>query len=1171
MTNKNVHISTLITMILASASVLAEVPIAITAIEADDIEAVNYDEERIIVTGSRIDRSDFIGRSPIVTDVENLDTGRVILRGLDNPNRSRVLVNGVQSEFQLVSPGSGIDLNRIPAALIDRVEIVTGPTSAVYGSEAAGGVVNFDLRNDFGGFKLGGSYALYGLQSLLGDYRFTVESKNQCDASHGSPLPGWALQNKWNFGLPDFNVRGDFMTWGDIEDGYKQGTVAPQSPPRDYKFKIPELVLDMTFDQAEKLIERINALDSVPAQDKRDYILNLNMSIVFGGEGRLSDWAYVFGQFNPDQVFEDFKQWSANRSEEDRQRSEADFQAFSRSVGSSDFAGAGGDESPDSGATATTQDAETTQPTKDPRNPFDMGFTYPAEYMFDLTLCKTKKQRDDFDKYMTAREAARLNWAVHFDYMRGYPYTARTERERIQDEKICADSLVARDNANNSLRALWKQCLNGDTGTAQITPGSADSSVSQSTEAPAAGEQPAISSSTDSGVSVDAERFGISLGYKFSENFSAELHAYQYVGGADGEKTRVPATGLGFAIHPENYSLSFGVPFSEYANRDQNAGLDARAIRTYTNDSGIGRLDNFLQDGPIGGFTRPGTVTRRFRNDNWQIFWDLDVNRSRLGPTVGYHYEHVPKHQVFQEFGGYGPQGNANGAQTQDPWLQTTDLLKGYTTRRLSFNNNYYNIYTVPEIVGFDFNTLNGVANQTFWGNDKCGDAALPAEGVDYLSPGSSAIDSVDDQWALEHVGLDGDEPKLDEFATPIVVGIIDTGIDWNHLDFSWDNLWRNEAEIPDNGIDDDGNGYIDDLIGWNFTGQNNTPWDYDGHGTFVAGIIAATQGNDAGIDGINGSAKIMVLKALNSFGRTRGSYIAEAIAYGADNGAHVLNLSVTGPGFPKIVQDAVDYARSKGVLVIVAAGNRGEEIASAEPAPLRGVLTVAATDRDDKRAPFSNVGLAVGVAAPGIDVVSLRARATDFMFNSADTPYQRQDAFLGDDARYYRSTGTSFSTPIVTGIASLVLATNPELTPAQLTRILKQSARDVEVPGIDRFTGYGVVDARAALAADPEFFIHAMLPFMRQVSVEDRGYLQVVGHADADQFAAARLELGQGEDPQTWITVGDPMTEPVRAAELARIPAEQLAEASTWTIRLTVEHQNGRTREMRYVIDVSE
>src|SRR5690606_10808382 len=172
---------------------------------------------------------------------------------------------------------------------------------------------------------------------------------------------------------------------------------------------------------------------------------------------------------------------------------------------------------------------------------------------------------------------------------------------------------------------------------------------------------------------------------------------------------------------------------------------------------------------------------------------------------------------------------------------------------------------------------------------------------------------SYDDMWAIKRVGFTADRDSAWKLvkpdAKPVTVAVIDTGVDWNHLDLSWDNIWRNTREIPDNGLDDDGNGYVDDIIGWDFFANGNKPWDHDGHGTFVAGVIAARWNNGAGLAGINPKARIMVIKAINNFGHSRASYLAEGIVYAADNGARVINLSVGGKNLTRVEQAAIDYA----------------------------------------------------------------------------------------------------------------------------------------------------------------------------------------------------------------------------------------------------------------------
>lgn len=428
-----------------------------------------------------------------------------------------------------------------------------------------------------------------------------------------------------------------------------------------------------------------------------------------------------------------------------------------------------------------------------------------------------------------------------------------------------------------------------------------------------------------------------------------------------------------------------------------------------------------------------------------------------------------------------------------------------------------------------------------------------------------------DDQWAIKRVGLtlepDSAWTQLGPDPQPVTVAVIDTGLDWNHLDFSYDNIWKNPGEVPDNRIDDDDNGYVDDIIGWDFMAGTNNPWDHDGHGTIVAGIIAADTDNDIGIAGINPHARIMVLKALNAFGHTRASYVAEAIVYAADNGARVINLSVGGPTLTRIETAAIAHARAKGVVVVVAAGNEGVNVAEFGLAGADGVITVGATNLDDSHPNFSNWGPGVDIAAPGVDVLSLRARRTDTMLGIKDVPYEAGTAYVGEDRRYYRVSGTSFSTPIVAGVASLVLSARPELTAEQVETILVQSAEDIQTPGVDQFSGAGMVDARAALAMDPAFRIEASITGLEVVQGASGPVVRVHGSAGADRFRSARIDVGRGERPTAFTTVLDNVA--AASGALGDIPADAFRGAPVWTVRLTVTHADGRTREARYVLDV--
>lgn len=252
-----------------------------------------------------------------------------------------------------------------------------------------------------------------------------------------------------------------------------------------------------------------------------------------------------------------------------------------------------------------------------------------------------------------------------------------------------------------------------------------------------------------------------------------------------------------------------------------------------------------------------------------------------------------------------------------------------------------------------------------------------------------------------------------------IVVAVIDTGVDYKHPDLDA-NIWVNKGEIADNGIDDDGNGYIDDVNGWDFVNDDNDAMDKDGHGTHVAGTIAAEK-NDFGVTGVAYNAKIMAVKVLDDNGSGTNVDVAAGIKYAADNGADVINLSLGG-GYSSEIEEAVKYATAKGTVVVMAAGN---EYASEPgfPANLANQwgVTVGAVDSANKMPDFSNKAGSTEldyVVAPGSQVYST-------------TP----------DNTYSTFSGTSMATPHVAGVAALILSANPNLTPAEVESLLTQTA----------------------------------------------------------------------------------------------------------------------------------
>jgi len=275
-----------------------------------------------------------------------------------------------------------------------------------------------------------------------------------------------------------------------------------------------------------------------------------------------------------------------------------------------------------------------------------------------------------------------------------------------------------------------------------------------------------------------------------------------------------------------------------------------------------------------------------------------------------------------------------------------------------------------------------------------------------------------------------------------VIVAVIDTGVDYNHPDIA-SNIWINEAEIPDNGVDDDGNGYVDDVRGWDFVSlfgeiPDNDPIDRLGHGTHVAGTIAAIGNNGEGIIGIAPGAWIMALKGLNDGGQGQGSDLAEAIQYAVDNGADVLNNSWGRQGISLTLKEVFDYAYANGVVALAAAGNRNADVITFIPAGLENVIAVASTDREDRKSSFSNWGKTIDIAAPGggsgdmrenpsgqhdyMDILSLRAFGSDRLAGVVNTV---PEEFVVDQF-YYRLRGTSMACPHAAGVAALLVAFHP-------------------------------------------------------------------------------------------------------------------------------------------------
>jgi len=271
-----------------------------------------------------------------------------------------------------------------------------------------------------------------------------------------------------------------------------------------------------------------------------------------------------------------------------------------------------------------------------------------------------------------------------------------------------------------------------------------------------------------------------------------------------------------------------------------------------------------------------------------------------------------------------------------------------------------------------------------------------------------------------------------------IVIADIDSGVDYTHEDLAA-NMWTNPGEIAGNGIDDDGNGYVDDVRGWDFANDDNDPMDDHGHGTHTSGTIAAVANNGLGVAGVMWEAKIMPLKFLGASGSGTFEDGAEAILYAVQMGAPISSNSwgcSPSPGcYSQVVEDAIAVADQAGMLFVVAAGNDGRDNETITSYPCdstqANVVCVAATDQSDLLADFSNWGVTeVDLGAPGVGVQS--------------TVPAVGNACCSDPSGYLYLNGTSMATPHVSGTAGLLLSEYGSLPPEQLKDLLLTSVDPV-------------------------------------------------------------------------------------------------------------------------------
>ena len=405
-----------------------------------------------------------------------------------------------------------------------------------------------------------------------------------------------------------------------------------------------------------------------------------------------------------------------------------------------------------------------------------------------------------------------------------------------------------------------------------------------------------------------------------------------------------------------------------------------------------------------------------------------------------------------------------------------------------------------------------------------------------------------EEQWNLSLIDMPG-AWAIEKGDPEVIIAVVDTGFDYTHEDLA-SQTWVNAGEIPDNGIDDDNNGYIDDVNGWDFSeppksdgngkSQNgdNDPIDESGHGTHVAGIVGAAVDNDLGISGIAWNCTLMPIRGAGVRG-IRDNRSAAAIVYAVDNGARVINMSWGGRERSFVLRDAVDYAYARGVLMVAASGN-GSEGASIFPAGYRKVISVAATEQHKQKFYQSNFGASIDIGAPGNVILSTHI-----------------------NNRYRPLSGTSMATAHVSGVAALIISKRPSLTHQEVRQILLSTTDPItESPGL---VGAGNLNAARALMASSSLKAHILSP---EAHSGGSNQIEVIGTAGGFKFDTWQLLYGPSAVPTAFQPIHAPSQQQKINETLLVWETSSVAEG-IYTLRLEVNSVEGTVLRDEVVVSV--
>ena len=428
------------------------------------------------------------------------------------------------------------------------------------------------------------------------------------------------------------------------------------------------------------------------------------------------------------------------------------------------------------------------------------------------------------------------------------------------------------------------------------------------------------------------------------------------------------------------------------------------------------------------------------------------------------------------------------------------------------------------------------------------------------LIPNDSLIS---EQWALQKINA-FDAWNITQGVDTVLLAIIDTGIDYDHPDLT-NKIFINSGETgadqfgndkKNNGIDDDGNGFIDDYRGWDFTdrvgfpfdstggdylGWDNNPFDDQGHGTFVSGIAAGESNNLYGIAGAAPMIKMLNLRAFDPGGFGEEDDVAAAILYAVVMGSKVINMSFGDYTFSYVLRDVIRYAYSRNVVLVASSGNRNDNTPH-YPSGYSEVISVGNSTEQDYVASNSSWGSTLDLVAPGSSIISTS---------------------IGQD--YVTAGGTSASAPFVSATASLILSLQ-NFTNEEIKQILKSTTDDIGEPGWDLKSGSGRLNMERALRVLAPSNIKFNFPLMDFATSEDS--FSIIATVLSANFTSYNLQVGDGIAPENWTTLIEDGLNQFTEKEIFKLDVSNYTEGS-YTLRLTIYLNNGRTMEERVIFHI--